>query len=66
MSSLLAFSVLQFLVKLFKYSFFLVFLYKSDLNKSFDQLLTDLFFIDHLVDFRANRKHENKAIYELL
>ena len=52
-------------MKLFKYSFPLVFLYKSNLNKSFDQSLTDLFLIDHLINYRANRAHENKDIYGL-
>ena len=52
-------------MKLFKYYFFLLFLYKCHLNETFDQSLADLYLINHLTNYRANRVHKNEATYEL-
>ena len=40
--------------------------YKSDPNETFNQLLTDLYFINCLIIYRAYIAHQNEAIYGLL
>ena len=45
---------------------FQIFFHKSDLNKTFNQLLTDLYLINHLTIYRANIAHQKEATYELL
>ena len=55
--------MLELYVKFFKW---VLFLHKSDLNETFNQLLTDLYLINYLTIYRANIVHQKEAIYELL
>ena len=48
--------------EIFKWVFFF---YKSDLNETFNQSLIDLYLINHLTIYRANKAHQKEAIYGL-
>ena len=41
------------------------FLYKFEVNETFNQSLTDFYSINHLTIYRANIAHQNEAMYEL-
>ena len=53
---------IRVLIEIFKCA---LLFYKSDLNKTFNQSLTDLYLINCLTDYRANIAHQKKVLYGL-
>ena len=41
------------------------FLYKSDLNETFNQSWTNIYLTNHLTDYRSNMAHQKEATNEL-